>query len=162
VEEEGPFSSFPGFERVLVILSGTGLLLAHGELAPRARLRALEPYRFPGEWPTTAELAGGPLDDFNVLLRRGAWEADVQVLRLGQRSAREALASEQAFTHVVRGAARARITGEEEPFDLAAGDSLWVRGIAASDELELAGESGDAVALLVRLQRGLRGATSAA
>jgi environmental stress-induced protein Ves len=152
VEAAGPFSSFPGFERVLLATSGAGLELAHGELAPRARLRALEPYRFSGDWPTSAELLGGPVDDFNVVARRGAWEADVQVLRLGLRRAREAPAAEHALAHLVRGSARGRVSGEDEPYALETGDTLWVRGLGASDELDLAGASEDALVLLVRLR----------
>ena len=30
VSEPGPFSSFPGFDRVLVVTAGAGLRLAHG------------------------------------------------------------------------------------------------------------------------------------
>jgi uncharacterized protein len=152
VDAPGAFSAFPGFERVLLATSGSGLILSHGEHAPRARLRALEPYRFSGDWPTSAELPGGPVDDFNVLLRRGAWDADVQVLRLGSRRALELLSAQQLFAHLVRGSARARITGEDEPYELAQGDSLWTRGLGAADELDLVGGSPDAVALLVRLR----------
>jgi uncharacterized protein len=153
VDAPGAFSTFPGFERVLLATSGSGLVLSHGEQAPRARLRALEPYRFSGDWPTSADLPDGPVDDFNVLVRRGAWEADVQVVRLGLRRSREALGSEQLFAHLVRGSARARLTGEDEPFELAQGDSLWARGVGPADELDLAGGSPDAVALLVRLSK---------
>jgi len=152
VETPGPFSSFPGFERVLLATSGAGLELSHGELAPRARLRTLEPYRFSGDWPTSAELVGGPVDDFNVVARRAAWEADVQVLRLGRRRAREAPAAEHVLAHLVRGVARARVSGEDEPYELEAGDTLWARGLGAGDELDLAGASDDALALLVRLR----------
>ena len=60
VDEPGPFSIFRGFERVLVVTSGDGIVLSHGSSGSsrsRARLRALEPYRFSGDWPTEAELA---------------------------------------------------------------------------------------------------------
>jgi len=64
---------------------------------------------------------------------------------------REALRSGQAFVHVPAGALTARVTGEEEPFELAAGDSLWLRGLRGGEELELAGRARDAEALLVTL-----------
>src|SRR5262245_5272313 len=69
VDEPGPFSAFPGLARILVVTEGAGFVLVHGGDAPRARVRRLEPYRFDGAWPTTAELPHGPVTDFNVLFR---------------------------------------------------------------------------------------------
>lgn len=152
VDAPGPFSLFPGFERVLLATSGPGLELTHGELAPRARLRPLEPYSFSGDWPTSAELLGGPVDDVNVVTRRGVWESDVQVLRLGSRQARESPAAEHVLAHLVRGSARVRVSGEDEPFALQLRDTVWARGLSAGDELELAGGTADALVLLVRLR----------
>jgi len=151
VEEPGPFSTFPGHERVLVVTSGPGLELEHGASSPRARLRPLEPYRFDGDWPTSAALLGGPVADFNVVVRRAWGEAEVEVLRLGLRNAREAVGPGHAFAHVLAGCATARVTGEEEPFELGSGDSLWVRELRGGEELDLAGEEEGTVVLLVRL-----------
>ena len=47
----------------------------------------------------------------------------------------------------------ARVTGEEEPFELAAGDSLWLRGLRGGEELSLEGRSLDCSALLVGIER---------
>ena len=151
VDENGSFSFFPNFERILVVTSGDGLVLEHGDEAPRVRLRRFEPYRFSGDWPTTAELVSGPVGDFNVLLRRGVSNADVQVLRLGRRRAREPLASGHAFLHTLTGAATARITNEEDPFELAPGDSVWGRDVRDGEEIDLIGMSEDCVLLLVRI-----------
>lgn len=151
VSEPGPFSVFPGFDRILVVTDGDGLLLAHGDRAARARVRRYEPYRFSGDWPTTAELSRGAVADFNVLTRRGNVEADVQVLRLGRRSAREALVPGHAFVHVLGGPVRARVSGEEEPFAIRLGESLWVCDAEAFDEMDFSGEDDEAVVVLVRL-----------
>lgn len=156
IEEDGPFSSFVGFDRILIVVEGEGLVLAHGGSAPRARLRPLEPYRFSGDWPTAGELVRGPVADFNVVTRRGAVSAEVQALPLARRRAREPLSTEHAFVHVLAGALFARVTGEEEPFDLVAGDSLWVRDPRPGDELDLTGRGEGTSALLVRLD-GVRG-----
>ncbi|MCK6447207.1 MAG: HutD family protein [Planctomycetes bacterium] len=151
VEENGPFSNFAGFERILVVVEGDGLLLVHGDAAPRARLRRLEPYRFSGEWPTAGELVKGPIADFNVITRRDAARAEVASLPLGRRSARESLSTPHTFVHVLSGALFARITGEDEPFDLVAGDSLWIEDPRSGDELELTGRGDATNALLVRI-----------
>jgi environmental stress-induced protein Ves len=151
IDADGPFSAFPGFERILLVTAGEGLLLSHGERAARARVRRLEPYAFSGDWPTAAELAAGPVADFNVLTRRGTCRADVSVLPLGRRRVREELDARHAFAHVLAGAARARVTAEEEPFELGAWDSLWIREPGAGAELELLGQHAECVVVLVRI-----------
>jgi hypothetical protein len=151
VERDGPFSLFAGFERHLVVISGAGLELEHGEPPVRARLRPLEPYRFDGGERAGARLLAGPVEDLNVLVRRGAARVELEVLRLGARRARATLAPGQAFAHLLSGRARARVTLEEEPFGLEAGHSLWIDGLRGDEELELAGAAADAAAVLVRL-----------
>jgi environmental stress-induced protein Ves len=151
VEEDGPFSEFAGFDRILVVVEGDGIVLAHGEAAPRARLRRFEPYRFAGEWPTRGELVRGGIADFNVITRRDAARADVQALPLARRSLREPLTTPHTFVHVLGGALFARVTGEEEPFDLVAGDSLWIRYPRVGDEVEFTGRGDGTNALLVRV-----------
>lgn len=151
VDEAGPFSVLPGVERILVVTEGAGLVLSHGTHAPRARLRRLEPYRFAGDWPTTAELPHGPITDFNVMLRAGRARADVQGLALGARRMRESLEPGHAFVHVLSGKCRARVTGEEEPFDLGPGSSLWIRGLRGGEELELEGRVAACELLIVAL-----------
>jgi environmental stress-induced protein Ves len=151
VEEAGPFSAFAGFERILTVTEGAGLVVLHEDAAPRARVRRLEPYRFSGDWPTRAELPDGAVSDFNVILRRGRARADVQALALGRRRWRDALGLGHAFLHAVGGRLQARVTGEEEPFALGPGDSLWLRGLSGREELELTGATDGGAALLVAL-----------
>ena len=151
VEEAGPFSSFPGFERLLVVTRGAGLTLEHGSDAPRARVRPLEPYRFSGDWTTTAELVDGVVQDFNVLVRRSVARAELDVLRLGEPHARAALSAGQACAHLLRGRARLRLRGEEEVLELTAGESLRIDELRGGEELELHGNGPGALVLLVQL-----------
>lgn len=151
VADNGPFSRFDGYERMLVLLDGGALSLEHGEHAPRARVRTLEPYRFSGGWPTQATLLGAPASDFNVIYRPELVSVDVEVLRVGVRRARLSIDSPRAFLHIPAGAAVARVTGEEESLRLESGDSLALSGLARSDELDLQGEREDTLALLVRI-----------
>jgi environmental stress-induced protein Ves len=151
VVEPGPFSAFPGFERVLIVTEGRGLVLAHGADAPRARLRPLEPYRFAGDWATDAALPDGPVRDLNVLVRRGRAAVDAEVLRLGARAARVGVGPGHAFVHALGGRIDARVTEEEDGFALAPAESLWARGLVPGDELDLAGRDAGSVAVLFRL-----------
>jgi environmental stress-induced protein Ves len=156
VAQSGPFSSFAGFDRVLVITSGNGLFLAHEGRGHRERVRLLEPYRFSGDDRTTADLVDGPVADFSVFACRDRLTADVQVLRLARRQAREPLDAAHALVHVLTGSVTARVTGEESPFELAAGDSLRIDGSRSHTELALAGSTADTVALLVRITPSIR------
>ncbi len=146
------FSRFPGFERILVVTAGEGLFLEHGAGAPRARVRRLEPYRFSGDWPTTADLVSGAVTDLNVIFRRGQIVAELEVLRLGVRRSRESLRAGQAFLHVVDGSLVARVTGEEEPFELGAGASLWMRGLRGGEELFLEGREPETEVCVIEIR----------
>lgn len=80
VASDGPFSSFPGIDRILVVLAGRGMRLtgigdAPADLAPYDRVA------FAGEARVDGTLVDGPTRDFNVMVRRGAWRADVRVVR---------------------------------------------------------------------------------
>jgi hypothetical protein len=150
VETDGPFSRYDGYERVLVVTGGAGLVLVHGEAGARVRLRPLEPHRFDGGVDTRAELVDGPVADFNVYARQGLARADVEVLRLARRRAREFVGPGEIYVHVLAGRALARVPREEEPVELAAGDGLLGRELAHEEEWELAGLDATALLLLVR------------
>jgi len=77
IERDAPFSSFPGVERELVLLSGNGLRLRFDDGEPVL----LEPphgrARFAGERAVTGELLDGPTQDFNLMWRREAVDAQL-------------------------------------------------------------------------------------
>lgn len=70
VDKAGPFSTFQGVERELVLLAGEGMRLDFDDggsvelLPPRGRLR------FAGERALRAELLAGPTQDFNLMWKR--------------------------------------------------------------------------------------------
>ncbi|TCS13596.1 HutD family protein [Caulobacter sp. BK020] len=79
VATDGPFSAFPGVDRVLTVIAGDGLVL---EIDGRPmRLERFAPLAFPGEAAIMARLASGPIRDLNVMVRRGAWTARVEPWR---------------------------------------------------------------------------------
>ncbi|MEO6711501.1 MAG: HutD family protein [Planctomycetota bacterium] len=152
IEEAGPFSEFSGFDRILVITEGEGVILEHGTAAPRSRLRRLEPYRFSGDWPTRCELPRGPVADFNVLARRGEFSAEVLALPLGLRQLRETIEASDVLVHASGGALRARVSGEEACFELQAGDSLVLQNLGPNDEIDLTGTDAKSSAIVTRLK----------
>lgn len=69
VATSGPFSAFPGVDRVLTVLEGGAMVLSVGGQDQRLDA-AGEPFSFPGDLPAAAQLEGEALLDFNVMVRR--------------------------------------------------------------------------------------------
>jgi len=71
VGASGPFSSFPGYERHIVVIEGEGMTLACGEHG-RIDLEPFSPRTFSGDWSVDGRLVAGPVRDFNLIVDR-AW-----------------------------------------------------------------------------------------
>lgn len=80
VASAGPFSSFPGIDRVLTVIEGRGLSLTVEGLGEATLGASSAPYAFPGDAACTASLGDGPIRDLNVMTRRGEWSAKVRRL----------------------------------------------------------------------------------
>ncbi len=80
VEQDGAFSVFPGVERTLVLLAGDGMRLT-GAGAPLELHAPFEPVTFAGDVPMMCELVGGPVRDFNLMVRRDMRRGEVIVVR---------------------------------------------------------------------------------
>ena len=91
------------------------------------------------------------MTDFNVIYRRGRVRAEVQALALAARTLRETLGGPHVFVHVLAGACTARVTGEEDAYELAAGSSLWLQDRRAGEELVLVGSGRASEVLIVAL-----------
>lgn len=80
VAQGGPFSAFPGVDRVLTVIDGAGLQLAVEGLATVTLDAAAPPFAFPGDAACDAELHDGPIRDLNLMVRRSV--CTVRVSRL--------------------------------------------------------------------------------
>ena len=81
VERDGPFSSFPGIDRTIVLLRGAGMRLRAGKVMREHELTTIGvPHAFAGEAAIDAQLVDGATSDFNVMTRRGQWSATVETL----------------------------------------------------------------------------------
>jgi environmental stress-induced protein Ves len=65
VASDGPFSAFPGLERILTVIEGAGLIL-ETEGGPIAA-HPLEPVRFSGDLSVRGRLIGGKVRDLNLI-----------------------------------------------------------------------------------------------
>ena len=140
VDSNGPYSSFEDFERILVVTDGDGLALDHGSAAPARRVLPLEPYRFAGAWPTTSELLGRPVHNFNVMFRPDRFTAGVEVLRLDEHEAlRRASLAGHTLLHVLDGSVNLAPDDPSASLQLHKGDSLWISQCSATDPLDVEG-----------------------
>lgn len=81
VAASGPFSAFPGVDRVIMLLDGDGMRLEFEDGAVHELRTPFAPYRFGGERALHARLAGAPSRDFNLMLRRGRAAGEIRVWR---------------------------------------------------------------------------------
>jgi environmental stress-induced protein Ves len=79
----GPFSDYTGFDRMQVVVAGSGLVLQTptGEIDVRQPFR---PVRFAGETPIVSRLESGPVEVVNLLGDRGRVSIDLAVLEAGR------------------------------------------------------------------------------
>ena len=82
VKADGPFSSFPGIDRTLLVLQGDGIIVSVADRA-LVRLDRESIHSFPGDQPTYASLVGGPIVDLNVMTRRGKLRHAVKRMEFG-------------------------------------------------------------------------------
>lgn len=122
----GPFSRFPGVERVLIQTAGEVMTLTH-EARAHHRLAPFQPHRFAGEWETAA-VVSGPVRDFNVMTRRGRTRASVAVHELGRGSRlRAGAAAGAVVVYAFRGSLSVRANAGGQ-WQLGAGETWLLRG----------------------------------
>ena len=77
IERDSAFSSFPGVDRELVLLSGNGVRLRFDDGEVHDLLPPHDKLRFQGERGVTGELIDGPTHDFNLMWRRDKVSAEL-------------------------------------------------------------------------------------
>ncbi len=79
IVQPGPFSDYTGFDRVQVLVSGSGLVLdtPTGEIDVRQPFR---PVRFTGETKIVSRLEAGPVEVVNLIGARAKVKVDIAIL----------------------------------------------------------------------------------
>lgn len=126
LEGSGPFSLFPGFDRVIVQVSGDPMVLKHGGRSEKL-LGRYEPYSFAGEWATD-NILHGKAQDFNVMVRRGACEAVVESLRFENEAVRKVHKEGSTFIWVAFGSLQVHESSKGHDHRLDAHHALEIRG----------------------------------
>lgn len=106
VERAGPFSVFPGIDRWITLLSGTGFSLHRGA-ATRAIEQRFVPFRFSGDDAIECTLIDGPVRDLNVMGARDVVSLAVSSLGVFETMTLEPLAgATQLLLFVLEGPAQ--------------------------------------------------------
>lgn len=71
IASDGPFSAFPGIDRLLTVVSGAGINLRIDGADPR-RLHAMEDIEFSGDDRVDCTRVAGPTRDLNLMVDRRA------------------------------------------------------------------------------------------
>ncbi len=77
IERAGPFSDLSGYDRILAVIEGGGLVLHPKFRAPIEVHAPFAPVHFPGEWSVTSELTAGPVGVLNLMADRLLFKIDL-------------------------------------------------------------------------------------
>ncbi|AVS76388.1 histidine utilization protein HutD [Paracidovorax cattleyae] len=79
IDRAGPFSAYPGIQRQIMLLDGDGVHLRAQGIDHRLD-EPWQPWSFDGGAPLDCTPLGGRSTDFNLMLRRGAWQGAIEVV----------------------------------------------------------------------------------
>jgi environmental stress-induced protein Ves len=125
LDGSGPFSRFPGYDRIITQISGPPMVLLHEGWGEKL-LRRNEPYHFAGEMTTVCELHGRA-QDFNIMTRRGL-TANCEVLSFPNHPLRRAHSTATTFIWVAFGSAQVHESSKGHDHRLDPHDALRITG----------------------------------
>jgi environmental stress-induced protein Ves len=123
VPVSGPFSSFPGYQRTIMLLQGDPMRLLH-QAQGEHQLLPFQPYEFQGAWQTEGILSGRPVEDFNVMVRNAYGRARVDVQKASEQSVFALQDAPLHFIHCWQGAAS--VTMQNQKTTLCEKESLLI------------------------------------
>ncbi len=77
IEQPGSFSDLSGYDRLLAVVEGRGLVLHPRDHAPLQAREPFVPVRFQGDWAITSELTEGPVGVLNLIADRSRFTIDL-------------------------------------------------------------------------------------
>lgn len=102
----GPFSTFNGIDRQIMLVNGNGMVLSFDQEAPPVVIsKPLRPQAFKGEWKTDCRLIEGAIQDFNVMVRRDWGRAAVNGFDLVKDQRLTLAVAPLTILHLLTGAA---------------------------------------------------------
>lgn len=79
VSENGQFSDFSGYDRILILVEGNGITLSHDSGQVDYLEQRFDFAQFDGGWTTEATLSQDRITDFNIMTRQGFCVAHVDI-----------------------------------------------------------------------------------
>jgi environmental stress-induced protein Ves len=126
VGQSGPFSDFSGYDRIITLIEGKGMVLTFNGAMERRIDKPFSPLPFDGGWQTDCALIDGPLRDFNLMVAHRWGHAAMTILQLGAGERCEIGAAPTVLLHVFSGHVAHDHAGAD--IALAAGDTLHLDG----------------------------------
>lgn len=81
IVKDGEFSDFAGYDRILVIIDGNGVVLEHDNGGKDVLKKRFDIAYFSGNRKTFAKLIDGPVKDFNIIVKRDCCVSKVDITR---------------------------------------------------------------------------------
>ncbi|NLM71315.1 MAG: HutD family protein [Synergistaceae bacterium] len=125
ISEAGQFSLFPGYDRVIFLLSGKGMNISV-DGSTVSLLSHFDSLRFHGERETSCSLVEGPVTDFNIFCRRASYTCEYRQLAPKREAERLFLPGDTTILFCLRGEAAVEI--DEERHLLREMDMIGVLG----------------------------------
>ncbi len=153
VESDCEFSTFPGYDRSLILTEGAGMELVF-DAAPAVEIRdRYTPVRFSGDWHARCRLLNAGVRDFNVMTVRAQLSHTCEVVRRHPYAIAWQPRSETLMVYCCKGGVTLNgLDGGQ--LGVEAEHALLLQphaGAAASASLQMSGMSGDAVVLAIRI-----------
>ncbi|MBC8037326.1 MAG: HutD family protein [Rhizobiales bacterium] len=136
VAADGPFSIFAGYDRHIMAIEGSGMVLNGGPNGPIEVNPKFIPRSFSGDWSIDSRLIAGPVRDFNLMSRRESVESSLACIEVTE-SLQLGEPDVTAFAHLLQG--ELEVSGQK----FLTGDSLLltpgeiVRGSSSAARLAL-------------------------
>jgi uncharacterized protein len=147
IEQPGPFSLFPGFDRLLVLLEGKELVLNSQD--EMVALKKGEFFQFTGEESYSAALPKGPVVDLGLICRRSELRAQLLTLDFGLAPRSFSLRAATNLFFVAQGDFHFNTYPGDLSFRVKEGDAFVVNEVERAERLlmaEPAGKSGQILA----------------
>jgi environmental stress-induced protein Ves len=99
VSEDGCFSDFSGYNRVLIMLAGNGMSLIHDNDRRDILDKKFDFCRFSGDKKTVSKLKNGPIKDFNIICQNGKYISGTPIFISGSSEFKISCAAEHTFIY---------------------------------------------------------------
>jgi len=124
VAQSGPFSDFAGYDRIIMLMEGDGMLLSFDSLPARRIDAPFRPFAFDGATKTDCRLLGGPVRDLNLMVDRVYGRGSMVATALDGPIAPVTLHGACDLLHCAAGSVEAGVAGAR--ICLAAGDTVRI------------------------------------